>query len=514
VLGLALAFLVASGLGARALAAALDNLGAVELNRATVSEETARGDRPRLLERSTRLLRLAADLDGENSTVQRTLALALAAQGDMRRARSAAEQARAATAPTDQYGQFQVGRAFAAIGTWADVIEAWEAANAGPQLLQLGFRLQRARNWDQTIAAFTAAAIVEPDSRTAYEGIAKSAIERGDSVERTIALLQPLIERGSWNEYYARLQMAHIYREAGRPHDALEMLGPAARIARTEELALERGLALAQLGRWEEAEPSLRDATRHLPEKVDAWYWFGLVEARLAKFDAAIAAAREGLGIVSADDTTRRGAFHALIGESLLGLGRPAEALASFEDGAGLLPGHPRLTEGIERARAAGTGQPVTLVVNGGFERDGDWRIVPEGAWSGSDLGSRDHPGAGDRAAAIAAGPTGTRYASQEVRNLRPGATYRVTARARAAGLALGAATVRAAAVQPRGRAADAPREVYASAGTRSLDWMPIELTFVAPHATVAIELGFPDGAEAGAVAWFDEVALTEIAPG
>lgn len=344
--------LFATGGAARAAGLVMLNAGTVELNRATISEEAPRSERPRSLERAVSFLRTAEGLDPGNPAIPRNLAMALAAQDDNRRARAAADRARADTAPTDGRGQFQLGRAYIAIGAWSEAIRAWDEAEAGPQLVQLAGRILRARNWDQAIAAYSAAARINPRSGGAYEGIARAARARGDTTEEIAAAFEPLIARGDLNEYFARLQIARVYREDGHPNEALEALGRAEQVHRDDEAIRERGILYVQLGRFGEAVPYLRTARLAFPDDPEPLYWQAVSRAGQGNHEGAVTAARAGLAKLEPRQTAERARFLAAIGDNLLLLGRPAEALAAYEQGLALRPDDSRLLGGAARARA------------------------------------------------------------------------------------------------------------------------------------------------------------------
>ncbi len=346
----AAALLLATGLGRNLGALVLLNAGTVELNRATLSEDADRADRSRGLERAVALLRTAATLDDADPTIQRNLALALAAQED-RRARAAADRARALTPSDDRRGLLQVGRVYAATSAWGEAIRAWQAAGATPQLLQLGNRLVRARNWDQALAAYNAVIAVQPNSPGAYQGIARVGQQRGGSVDAGIAELQALIPRGGEYAYFARVQMARSYREEGQPERALALIEqhPVGR----EEYTLQWALALSELGRCAKAEPLLRDLSPIFWEEVELFSALARCRLELGDNTGALAAARTGLALADPQRGSERAPFLLQIAESLLGLDRPAEALRTFEEASRAAPRDPRPREGAERARAA-----------------------------------------------------------------------------------------------------------------------------------------------------------------
>jgi tetratricopeptide (TPR) repeat protein/O-antigen ligase len=350
--------LVVSGVGARAVAAVLLNFGTVELNRATISEETTKTDRQRYLDNAIRLLRAAAALDENNATIQRNRALTLAGQGDNRRGHAAADRASSLTDPNDLHGLFQVGRAYVELNVWGDAIAAWQAAGAAPQLLQLGGQLIRMRNWNQAIAAYYAAAILVPHSRSAYEGIGRAARRRGDTTEEIIAELEPLIALSGEYALYGHLQVARIYREDGRLNEALAHVDIAQGLRHDEFVDGERGAILVELGRFAEAEPVLLAATMENPNEIDFIRRLATVQVRLGKYDEAIATTTAALN--RTEDSfkkSERGPLLALLGDSLLARNRHAEALAAYEEGLSTGPDDPRvraqLEEGAERARVA-----------------------------------------------------------------------------------------------------------------------------------------------------------------
>ena len=344
--------LVGGGLWAGGASLLLLNLGTAELNKASLSEDVNRAERVAGADRAVTVLRAASGLDPRDATIQRNLALALAAKDDGRRARATADRAKALTQPDDRRAQFQLGRAYAAIGAWSETVGAWEAAEAGPQLVQLGGQLIRARNWNQAVAAYTTAAIVQPRSSGAYEGLARIGTERGDTTAEMVAAFDPLIARGGLNEYHARTQVARIYRGADQPDDALESLRLAELAGRGPELGLERGLALAQLGRWTEAMPLLESANRSEPDEIEVYYWLGQSRLELGRHGEAARAAGFGLARLDPRDRTWRPRLLAVLGDGLLGIQRLAEALAACEEGLAFSPDEPRLRACAERARA------------------------------------------------------------------------------------------------------------------------------------------------------------------
>lgn len=521
---------LATGVGSRLVVATMLNFGSIELNRALVSEETTREQRQRFLDQSLWLLRTAAELDQGNPSIQRNLAIALAATDDNRRARQAADRARGLTGPEDPRGMFQVGRAYAAAGNWGEAIKAWEAAEAAPQLLQLGQRLVKIRNWDQALAAFRAAATLTPDSRGAYEGVVRAARGRDDEPDEVARQIAPLIGLGGEHEYFARLELARYLREIRRPTAALEQLGKASRIRIGADHALVEGAVFVQLGRYSEAEPLLARAVAAITEQLgrirddplqpnrssyflssddlQGYYWLAVTQGAVGKVDAAIGTAREALEHVDPNRRSQRTPFLAIIGDGLASHGQVEAAAETYQQGLAVTPDDPHLADSTARVRAVLNGGARNLVANPGFEWEGGWRLVPEGEPDHSDLMSEQSAGEGKRAARVGVGLGGSRYAAQRVTGLRPGQEYRLSARVRTQDARDGPAIARVLSRVP-GRPGSGPIvTALARAETRTDAWTTVAVTFVAHDVAASVEVGFPEGSNRGATAWFDEVTV------
>lgn len=523
--------LAASGLGARLGARLLLGLGAAELNRAAFSETIGKDERAQALDRAVWLLRTAGGLDPTDPTIQRSLALALAENDDPRRGRAAADRAKALTDPADRANLFQLGRAYVAISAWGEAIRAWQAAEAGPQLLQLGNRLIRARNFDQAVNAFIATARVQPDSRGAYEGIAEIARERELTADETLEELEPLLEPGSPTEYGARLQAGRVLRAAGRLRDAVAMLLGAEAIHGGADLQIEIGRVLLAAGLADAAEPLLVDAARSLPYEPESWLLLAQTRRRLGQPAEAGATVRAGLAkldpsgrfappaerlpetaAVRAVEIKRseRALLLGVLGESLALLGRPAEALDALDEAVAARPDDPALAATRAEIAAVLAGAAPNLLLNGDFAdaeawtlRPADWRrrptlrTVPNQAPELRDGAARLEPRGEDG-----------RLLLQEVAGLAPGARYRLTARLR--GENLGGGHVFLALLAP---GADRPLAVTT---TTAGDWVTVDVEATLPTdagTTAYVAVGLSAGAPRGAAAWADAVSLTADGP-
>ncbi|MFN8633642.1 MAG: tetratricopeptide repeat protein [Chloroflexota bacterium] len=284
----------------------------------------------------------------------------MAASGDRDGARRAADEARAVTPPDDHDALFGVGRAYAAAGAWDDAIAAWSDVGAGPQLLRLGRDLARGPDWQASISAFVAASRLGAPGRSGPDGAATTALAHGQSAEEAIAHLAPLIASGGTVGYRARLESARVYRLTGQPERAQQALLEAERAGPDDQLELERALINLDLNQPYASEAALVWIVAHpiepadgIPDGDDPRYWLAVAQARVGKPDDALATARAGLAALSPQQASLRVPYHLLIGDTLLSLGRPVDAMTTFRAGQRLAPTDPRLADGVARAQAA-----------------------------------------------------------------------------------------------------------------------------------------------------------------
>jgi tetratricopeptide (TPR) repeat protein len=337
------------------------NAGTTALYRGTLQLDVSRARRSEALSWAVPALRAATVVDPGNSAALRNLALALAASGyDRDEVRRVVDEALAHTRREDRDAMFGVGRAYAAAGVWNEAIAVWTEIGAGPQLLRAGRQLAQGPDWETGITALLAAAKVGAPGRSAPDAITRTALAHGATAEGAIDRIWPLVKTGGTVEYYARLQMAHVYRLAGHLELAEMALVDASVVGRDEQLELERGLLRLRQERIPEAESLLRWAVAHpseppqaIPEGDDPHYWLAVVLARQGNHAEAVSVAREGLAQLPSEQGSLRVPYQTLLGESLLALGKPNEALVAFRAGQRIEPNNPRLADGIARARAA-----------------------------------------------------------------------------------------------------------------------------------------------------------------
>jgi tetratricopeptide (TPR) repeat protein/O-antigen ligase len=523
--------LAMTGLGHTIGARLLLNLGTADLNRSSLSETIGRDHRAAVLDRAVGALRLASSLDPNDVTIQRNLALALAASDDSRRGRAVADRAKALTSPGSKADLFQLGRAYVAVSAWGEAIRAWQVAGAGPQLIQLGNRLIRARNLDQATNAFIASARVDPGSDGAYDGIARAAREREASVEETLAALQPLLERDAPTEYGARLQAARVLREAGRLQDASDQLARAEELGAGADLSFELGLVLMAAGRPDTAEPLLVRPAADLPYDPDAWFWLARSRLELRRYEDAVATVRQGLerldpsgqfappaerlpetAAVRAAEIKRseRAPLLGVMGESLTRLGRADEALAALDEAVDAAPKDAWLARARAEALAVRDGGRPNLLLNPSFARDGSWSIRIREWWASPDLKTllNEAPEIADGAVRFAPALPESRQLIQDVPRLEAGHRYRLTLRLRTEGLRAGAVTVGLSPPRPTAAVVRAVRASEASG------WTTVAVEAVAerdPASTLTVLIGFTPGTPAGATVWCDEAVLLDV---
>jgi tetratricopeptide (TPR) repeat protein len=520
--------LAVSGLGNVAAARLLLNAGTADLNRASLSETIRREDRTATLDRAARTLTMAAGLNPDDATIQRNLALALAATDHAREGRAAADRATELTSRSSRADVFQLGRMFATMNNWGDTIRSWQAAEAAPQLIQLGNRLIRARNYDQAVNAFVATARVEPLSRSAYEGITRAARESKESVDGTVEKLGPLMAAGSPTELGARLQAARVLREAGRLADASAQLRQAEAISAPPELSFEYGMVWLAVGMPSLAEPLLVRPAADLPYDYESWLWLGRAQLERGKYGEAIETIRLGLSkidpsgqfappserlpetaAVRATEIKRpeRALMLGVMGESLIRLGRAGEAIPPLEEAVAALPKDPWLARTLAEARAALAGTPRNLLLNPAFDREGSWAIRTQLLFDHLTLDTllNEAPTIEDGRVRLAPSLPESRMLTQEVVGLDPGGRYRATVRVRAEGLGSGGVLVLL--LSERGERLDERVVRAADAGqwvTVTLDGQP----GAPPTNGLRVAIGFEPGTPAGAALWCDEATL------
>jgi tetratricopeptide (TPR) repeat protein len=522
--------LAVSGAWAPIAGRLLLGLGTAELNRGSLSESIGRDERPAVLDRAVSLLRGAAKVSPNDPAIQRNLALALAANDDARRARAAADRARAVTAADNRDDLFQLGRAYVAISAWGDAIRAWQGAGAAPQLLSLGNRLLRARNFEQAENAFIGAAQLDLDSRGAYDGIVSAAHEKGLSIPETVEELAPLLEPGSPTEYNAHLGVARLYRDAGMLRESMDELRRAEDIRSGPDLSFEIGQVALRAGLADSAAGQFARVTADLPSNPDGWLGLARAQAHLGEYEDAISTVQQALSrldpsgqfappaerlpetaAVRAEQIKRseRAPLLGVLGESLIALGRPAEAIPALDEAVDALPNDPWLRATRAAADAGVQGALPNLIANPSFLTDEIW-VLREPDWGirpTLDNLTDDLPVIADGQAHFSPTPPGRMVLVQEVNNLVPGARYRVTARVR--GENLGRGRVRLSIVSPQ-----TPIDPLDYASTDSTAWTTLQVEAVLKPAIstgVYVAINLTDASSFGAVAWCDEITMVRV---
>ena len=359
---LVLGIILLAGLARPVLASPFLNLGTSALYRGTLQAGLSRAAQAEALADADHWLKVVNTIHSNGAEAWRNRALAAAALGRPADARLLADTAMLHADPSDNTALFGIGRAYAAIEAWDQTIDAWEQAGAGAQLLRLGLRLTRdagTANLDEGLQALQAAARLGAPGRLAQDAIVRAVVARGGGPELAIEQLQPLLVGGDV-EYQTRLEIVRVWRLAGRLDEAAAELAASAQHGYDPQLGLERALLLVARGRDPEAEPALqaaiaglRGASLPLPDGDDPRYWLATVQARQGKHEQAVATARAGLTELPPEQASLRVPYHEMLGDSLLALGKPDEAIPIYQAGLRLAPGHAGLTEGLTRARQA-----------------------------------------------------------------------------------------------------------------------------------------------------------------
>jgi tetratricopeptide (TPR) repeat protein len=430
----------------------------------------------------------------------------------------------------------QLGRAYVAVSNWGEAIRAWEAADAAPQLIQIGNRLIRLRNFDPAGNAFLATARVDPQSRSAYEGVVRAARERKASTDEMVAALDPLAVPGSPTELGARLQAGRVFREAGRLQDAVRQLQLAEAISAPPELSFEYGRVWMAAGLPFMAEPLLVRPAADLPYDAESWLWYARSLAGMGRPDDAIAAIQQGLSrldpsgqfappaerlpetaAVRAVEIRRseRAPLLGVMGENLIRLGRTDDAIRVLDEAVAALPKDDWLAATRAEAVAVRSGASPNLLFNGTFDRDGSWSLrgrqwPSDERWRFSSLLNEAPTFDEGRARLAPADPT-TRVLAQYVPGILEGHQYRLTVRVRAEQLGEGGLMAFAAV---NATSAD---EAEAIARTRSAgEWTTLTLdvqTRGSGNGRLVVGLGFDAATPPGAVLWCDEATLVDLGP-
>ncbi len=138
----------------------------------------------------------------------------------------------------------------------------------------------------------------------------------------------------------ARAILAEV--EAGNYARALEKLEEL--LPREQENAAlwyVKGFALVKSGRAAEAEAPLRKAITLDPDLEGAWGLLGEVLAKEGRYDEAVEALRREIG--RTEDPRQKALFELALGQALLELDRPAEAIPPLEEAHGVLPDNPQV---------------------------------------------------------------------------------------------------------------------------------------------------------------------------
>jgi tetratricopeptide (TPR) repeat protein len=395
--------------------------------------------------------------------------------------------------------------------------------------MQLGARLIRARNLDQAENAFATAARLDPDSRSAYQGIVTVARQRELSPAETVDRLAPLWEGGAPTALGARLAAARVYREAGLLAKARDQIWRTVAIRGGGDVSFEMGMVALQANLPEIADAELANAVQAEPYNADNWLWLARARAQIGRHYEAVDTIRQGLSkldpsgqfappaqrlpetaAVRATEIKRseRAPLLAVMAESLIALGQPAEALAVMDEAVDAKKDDPWLLATRAAADAGVAGAAANLLSNPGFFDETAWSLrSPE--WSARPLLTAVTDGAptfSDGQASVTGSSVGGRVMIQEVHGIASDTPYRLTARVRGDGL--GPGKVFLALRWPHGPLPMAT----AQATTSATEWTTLDVEGVFGDGNVGIAIvavGLTDDAPAGARVIVDDVSLT-----
>lgn len=265
-----------------------------------------------------------------------------------------------------------------AVAIWTDTVA--KAPRNARAHNNLALAWQQAGDGAQANRHYARAIALEPGYVSARYNWGVALLERGAATE-AVAQLEAAV-RLAPDHLDARVNLGNALVRARRPAEALPVFEAALQLRPAGDIRFNYGVALLELGRRAEAAAQFEQALLLEPRLADAHAQLGrLAEAdgrrddalrryqetlRLAP-DHLLAHARLGLLLARAENyegaalhfraLTRQqpdnADAHANLGNALLGLGRPREAIASYEIALKLRPDDPRTRENIAIAHQA-----------------------------------------------------------------------------------------------------------------------------------------------------------------
>jgi predicted O-linked N-acetylglucosamine transferase (SPINDLY family) len=157
--------------------------------------------------------------------------------------------------------------------------------------------------------------------------------QAGNAAE-AMRLCQDIL-RATPQNFAALNLLGYLYSQSRRFAEAERLLGEAVKINPSSDVIYNRGCALQNLGRYEEALACFQRAAAANPDFVDALVNCGYVQLGLRRFQDALASFDKALARKPADAQILNNRGHAL-----LELGREMEALASFDKAIALDPNY------------------------------------------------------------------------------------------------------------------------------------------------------------------------------
>jgi tetratricopeptide (TPR) repeat protein len=135
------------------------------------------------------------------------------------------------------------------------------------------------------------------------------------------------------NSAFAYMVLASVLYNQWKPAEALVAVEKAMHLnpLRRVDYLLERGEALSQLGKWEQAIPALKDFSRSYPDFPWAHVWLAIDYYEIADHDAARAERAQVERLIGLTPNAAMG--YAALASMLYAQGKPAEALAAAQKG-------------------------------------------------------------------------------------------------------------------------------------------------------------------------------------
>ncbi|NLE44079.1 MAG: tetratricopeptide repeat protein [Chloroflexi bacterium] len=320
----------------RVVAAAYNNVGAIYLNRALLTPDSAVDERTTWAVRAGQAFQTALSWDPLSARAYANLGAVYDVWGASEPAARALQRA-VALAPDDPRIRFRLGQALAALGHEARAVAEWRAAEASPYFVAEGQSLTAAGEPEQALVQCKRALTIDPQSSDGYY-CAGQALARLGRREEALAALESAAGLEPPDSPRRYLLRAEVTAARGDWVGALTAFERAAALTPRDPLPRYRmGVLLAsKLDDTTGAEEQFRQALALAPDYRPASQALGELLAGRGECDVAAELLLPASGHALAP--VAQGNAHVLIGQCLLAHRQPHEGLGHLETAVSLAP--------------------------------------------------------------------------------------------------------------------------------------------------------------------------------